>query len=162
MQFNLDMDIGSYAIRAYQPGEINITLPMDLHMKQVSVESRPLEMDTVCGSLVISPRQLIRDWAPQDIATLCAEHLEPIVRLQPEVVLLGTGPRLDFPASEVLAVLHEQQIGVEVMDTAAACRTYNILMAEGRNVVAGLINPGSQGQGSEKLGQNQERILSTE
>lgn len=137
MQFNLDMDIGSYTIRGYQPGEIAITVPMDNR----SAEAGPVELDTVTGSLIISPHQLIRDWAPQDIAALRADHLQAIVALQPEVVLLGTGQRLDFPDSAVLAMLHERQIGIEVMDTAAACRTYNILMAEGRNVVAGLINP---------------------
>lgn len=139
MQFNLDMDPASYTIRGYRPGEVTLTLPR----RGEIADSGPLETDTVSGSLVVSPHTLLRDWAPQTIQTLQSEHLEAIAELRPEVVLLGTGECLDFPPSEVLAVLHNQQIGVEIMDTAAACRTYNILMAEGRGVVAGLINPGS-------------------
>lgn len=137
MQFNLDLDSASYSIRAYRPGEITLTLPQ----RQAGSEGGPLETETIAGSLILSPAQLIRDWAPRHIHELLAEHLEAIAELQPEVVLLGTGEHLDFPATEVLAVLHNRQVGVEIMDTAAACRTYNILMAEGRKVAAGLINP---------------------
>lgn len=137
MQFNLDMDSGSYTIRAYSPGEITISLPMEHHTTGIG----PAELTRVSGSLILSPGQLIRDWAPLQMKELLATHLEAIAALQPEVILLGTGPRLEFPASEILASLHERQIGVEIMDTAAACRTYNILTAEGRNVAAGLINP---------------------
>jgi uncharacterized protein len=57
----------------------------------------------------------------------------------PEIVLLGTGPRLRFPSPAVYASLLKARIGVEVMDTAAACRTYNILAAEGRRVAAALM-----------------------
>ena len=59
--------------------------------------------------------------------------------MRPEIVLLGTGAAFSFPEPRKLASLHQAGIGVEVMDTAAACRTYNILMAEGRNVVAALV-----------------------
>ncbi len=76
------------------------------------------------------------------IEALLSEHLETLIELQPEIVLLGTGQKLQFPESKILAKLHNQQLGVEIMDTAAACRTYNILMMEGRFVVAGMINPG--------------------
>lgn len=137
MQFNLDMDTNSYTIRAYRPGEIAISVPLNRDPGEATLA----EVASVSGSLILSPRQLIRDWAPLHVTELLATHLEAIAALQPEVILLGTGPHLEFPASEVLAVLHERQIGVEVMGTAAACRTYNILMAEGRNVAAGLINP---------------------
>ena len=136
MQFNLDTDSSSYTIRGYRPGSITLTLPAT----RASGEG-PLALDEVAGSLIVSPFQLIRDWAPQHIGELLAAHLEAIAALNPEVVLLGTGARLEFPTTEVLAVLYERQIGVEIMDTAAACRTYNILMAEGRGVAAGLINP---------------------
>jgi uncharacterized protein len=138
MQVNLDSDLNSYNIRAYQPGEITVTLPPSKDTKA----AQPVGVETLKGSIVISPRHLIRDWPPMSIESLLAEHLGILTELQPEVVLLGTGRTLQFPETDVLAQLHNQQIGVEVMDTAAACRTYNILMMEGRFVVAGLINPG--------------------
>ena len=64
--------------------------------------------------------------------------LEAVVRLSPGVVLLGTGAEQHFPPSSLLAPLLGQGIGIEVMTTAAACRTFNILVAEGRSVAAGL------------------------
>jgi uncharacterized protein len=62
-----------------------------------------------------------------------------VLALQPELVLIGTGETLRFPAVEHYACLIQQNIGVEIMDSTAACRTYNILLGEGRNVVAGII-----------------------
>lgn len=139
MQVNLDSDIHSYGIRAYHPGAIAISLPRTAAGKDDN--SGPVGMETIAGSFILSPRHLIRDWAPATVEDLLSEHLEALLALQPELILLGTGPRLQFPDSGLLAAIHQQQIGVEVMDTAAACRTYNILMTEGRFVVAGLINP---------------------
>ena len=138
MQVNLDIDLNSHSIRAYQPGEITITLPP----AENSETAQPVEIETLSSSFIISPRHLIRDWPPLTIEALLVEHLESLVELRPEIVLLGTGQKLQFPESKVLAKLHNQQLGVEIMDTAAACRTYNILMMEGRFVVAGLINTG--------------------
>jgi uncharacterized protein len=100
-----------------------------------------MEMETIQGSCVITPRQVMADWPPQGIEDLAAEHLAALAELDPEVVILGTGEILQFPAPRVGAVLVERQIGLEIMDTAAACRTYNILVAEGRMVVAALMNP---------------------
>lgn len=139
MQVNLDSDIHSYGIRAYHAGAIAISLPRTAAGKDDI--SGPVGMETIEGSFILSPRHLIRDWAPATVEDLLSEHLEALLALQPELILLGTGPRLQFPDSGLLATIHQQQIGVEVMDTAAACRTYNILMTEGRFVVAGLINP---------------------
>jgi len=145
MQVNLDSDIHSYTIRAYEPGAISLTVPYSpdnvLQDNATERTPRPLGVETVSGSFIVSPRHLLRDWAPTDIDNLLADHLSAIIELQPELVLLGTGPQLKFPAHSTLADIHRQRIGVEIMDTAAACRTYNILMAEGRFVVAGLINP---------------------
>jgi len=135
---NLDSDLSSHSIRAYQPGEITITLPP----LNDSDSAQPVEVETLTSSIIISPKHLIRDWPPVNIETLLEEHLETLIALQPEVVLLGTGQKLQFPETKILAELHNRQLGVEIMDTAAACRTYNILMMEGRFVVAGLINPG--------------------
>ncbi len=135
MKFNQERDFTSHTIRAYSPGTISITLPADLEADT----PKPVEVKTLHRSCIVSPKQLIEDWAPNSLGDLLAEHLREILALEPEVVLLGTGATLDFPAAEILAELTTRQIGVEVMDTAAACRTYNILMHEGRQVVAGIM-----------------------
>ncbi|HUP97654.1 MAG TPA: Mth938-like domain-containing protein [Usitatibacter sp.] len=91
------------------------------------------------SSLVVSGDRLVADWPVEKVDALAADHLAAIVELKPEVVLLGTGRTFTFPDPRLLRPLHSAKIGVEVMDTAAACRTYNILLGEGRNVVAALI-----------------------
>jgi uncharacterized protein len=87
--------------------------------------------------VVVTAERLIPDWAPS-FEDLQPGHLEALRELEPEILLLGTGARLRFPAPACMAVFLQQGIGVEVMDTAAACRTYNILLGEGRRVVAAL------------------------
>lgn len=91
------------------------------------------------NSLILLPDLIVPDWAPAAFEDLEAAHLEAILRLEPEVVLLGTGRRLRFPAPALSRAFPEAGIGLEVMDNFAACRTYNILMAEGRRVAAALI-----------------------
>ena len=90
-------------------------------------------------SFIISLEQLIDDWEPAHIDELRIQHLQPLLQLQPELVLIGTGDALKFPSIEHYACLIQQNIGVEIMDSAAACRTYNILLGEGRKVAAGII-----------------------
>jgi uncharacterized protein len=90
-------------------------------------------------SLIVLPDQLITEWRPGCYFELQQEDLQELLQLNPEVVLLGTGPRQEFPAPSLLALFLEQQIGIETMDTASACRTYNILAAEGRRVAAALL-----------------------
>ena len=91
------------------------------------------------ASLLVTPLALVADWPVTSVQTLTSAHLAAVLELHPEVVLLGTGVRLHFPAAEVLRPLIDAGIGHEIMDTGAACRTYNILMAEGRQVLAALI-----------------------
>jgi uncharacterized protein len=91
------------------------------------------------ASLLVSAERVVADWPLASIAQISADHLAAIIELAPEIVLLGTGATFAFPEPRLLAPLHQAGIGVEVMDTPAACRTYNILLAEGRNVVAALI-----------------------
>lgn len=88
--------------------------------------------------LVLSPSALITDWKPSSILSLTAEDLEPFYELEAEVILFGTGNRQQFPNNDVLKRLASTQVGFEIMDIQAACRTFNIIMAEGRNVIAGL------------------------
>lgn len=80
-----------------------------------------------------------QDWAVPAFEALTEAALQPLLSESPEVVLIGTGLRQRFPAASVLRGLVAAGIGWEVMDTAAACRTYNILAGEGRRVVAALI-----------------------
>jgi uncharacterized protein len=91
------------------------------------------------ASLLVSGDRLVTDWPARVLEELKPDHLAAIVELKPEIVLLGTGARFSFPEPSLLAPLYKAGIGVEVMDTPAACRTYNILLGEGRNVVAALI-----------------------
>ena len=85
----------------------------------------------------------VQAWGPLAFEDLCATHFESIAALKPEVVIFGSGSRLRFvpPARmpELMRLLIEQRVGVETMDTAAACRTYNVLASEGRSVVAALL-----------------------
>ncbi|MCX7148858.1 MAG: Mth938-like domain-containing protein [Rhodocyclales bacterium] len=90
-------------------------------------------------SFLLTPQRLIEDWAPSSVDGLSESDLQQVADLNCSIVLLGTGPRQRFPARALLRTLTERRIGVEVMDSHAACRTYNVLMAEGRDVAAALI-----------------------
>ena len=90
-------------------------------------------------SIIVAPEKLITNWAPQTIAELTRENLNTVIALQPAILLIGTGTILQFPGIELYGDLINQGIGVEIMDTSAACRTYNALTSENRNVVAALI-----------------------
>jgi uncharacterized protein len=90
-------------------------------------------------NLIILPDRVIEDWQAITFEQLTAEHFEFMLPLQPEIVLFGTGATLRFPHSSLTKALIASKIGVEVMDTSAACRTYNILTAEGRRVAAALL-----------------------
>ena len=93
-------------------------------------------------SLVVSKQHLVTDWPVKSVADLNQSTLAALLVIQPEVVLIGTGLRLQFPHPECYASLLNQGIGVEFMDSGAACRTYNILLGEERKVIAGIILPG--------------------
>jgi uncharacterized protein len=94
-------------------------------------------------SLILSAQQLITDWAATSIENLSEPLLEPIFELTPDIVLLGTGARQQFLSAELMAVFFRRGIGAEVMATDAACRTFNVLVSEGRQVVAALMQPGA-------------------
>ena len=90
-------------------------------------------------SLVVLPDRLIEEWGPSGGEQLSSEAVSRLAALEVSIVLIGTGETLDFPSPDILRPLIEAGIGFEVMDTAAACRTYNILMGEERKVAAALI-----------------------
>jgi uncharacterized protein len=90
-------------------------------------------------SAVLLTPERVEPWPIASFAALAAADFERLRALNPEVALLGTGTRQRFPHPSLTRSLAEARIGLEVMGTAAACRTYNILMAEGRKVAAALL-----------------------
>jgi len=122
MRFTQDSFAGN-SIRAYSDGEIT------------------LNNRTISQSVVITPDS-IHSWEPRNIDELTAAHIEWLCELDPEIVIIGTGRQLRFPPPALTAVLQMRGIGVEVMAHDAACRTFNVLLAEDRRVVAALMmNP---------------------
>ena len=117
----LDDNNAQYQIRSYQPGTITVN------------------DKTLSKSIIITPTALIEDWAPQTIQDLTAESLNRIVEIRPDILLIGTGATMTFLSPEIYGELINLGIGVEFMDTSAACRTYNALSAENRNVAAALL-----------------------
>lgn len=121
MKLTQETGSGTYRIRSYEPGSVRIN------------------DELIDNSVIVSPDTLLRDWPPNAIDELDETHLDALVELKPEVVILGTGAAQRFPRTSLLRALLQKGIGVEVMDTGSACRTYNILMAEDRRVVAALL-----------------------
>ena len=121
MRFQLETGGQANLIRNYTPGRFDVN------------------QETYTRSLIVLPGQVIADWPPQIFTDLTVAHFETLAALAPEIVVLGTGQRQQFPRAELLAPLIKAGIGWEVMDSGAACRTYNILMSEGRNVAAALL-----------------------
>ena len=90
-------------------------------------------------NLVLTPEAIATGWAPAGFDGLAEADFAQLLSYKPEVVLFGTGPAIRFPHPRLTRALTEARIGLEVMDTPAACRTFNILAAEGRGVVAALL-----------------------
>jgi uncharacterized protein len=91
------------------------------------------------ASLLIPWRGALRPWNVARFEALSAAQFEQLLAFEPELVVFGSGERLRFVAPALTRVLIERRIGVETMDNAAACRTYNVLAGEGRSVVAALL-----------------------
>lgn len=140
MKFTMETG-GGYVIRAHAPGRIAIAYPAPEDQSNVVSLDRQRRMleETLTRSFIITPSAVVRDWPPQSIDDLTEDHLTTIRQLQPEIALFGTGTRLRFPPRTLFAEFYRHNIGVEIMDTGAACRTYNVLLAEGRKVVAALL-----------------------
>ncbi|MEO7062891.1 MAG: Mth938-like domain-containing protein [Dokdonella sp.] len=92
-------------------------------------------------SFLVAPDRLIENWPVEFAAQFDLAAIESVVALNPELVLLGTGAHQVFPPREAQVALLRQRIGIEVMDNAAACRTYNLLAGEGRRVIAAIMLP---------------------
>ena len=89
-------------------------------------------------STIVTPERLLQ-WSAASFDALQEADFQALLELNPEIVLLGTGPRQRFPHPHLVRALTDKRIGVEAMDLQAACRTYNILMAEERRVAAALL-----------------------
>jgi len=121
MKFSQDRSDSGYVITAYDDNGI-------------LVNGKSFEK-----SFIISAEDFQENWSIASIAELNNHHIQQLLDIQPELIILGTGKKLTFPPVEVYASVVKQNMGIEFMDTNAACRTYNILMGEGRKVVAGII-----------------------
>jgi uncharacterized protein len=113
----------AHLIRAYEPGRIRIAERW------------------VPGNVIVTPDRLIEDWQVTVPAELSLADLEPAVALEPEIVLLGTGTQMLLPDVDLMAALAARKIGLEIMSTPAACRTFNVLVHERRRVAVALFNP---------------------
>jgi uncharacterized protein len=120
MKFALDTSGDGHAILRYAAGEVVI------------------DQEVYRESLILLPNKVVTDWPPNSVDELEPKDFIQLAQLSPEIVLLGTGRKQHFPHLQLLQPLMRENIGLEVMDTPAACRTYNILMAEGRRVAAAL------------------------
>lgn len=121
MKFELDMPVGLNVISSYGPGYVMVN--------QVRYEK----------SLIVTPTRVIEDWRPARVGDLAASHFEFLLGLSAEIVLLGTGARLEFPHPRLAQCLKDARVGLEVMDNGAACRTYNVLAADKRNVAVAVL-----------------------
>lgn len=117
-----------------RPGEYLFVRKVDT--AAVTVVDRELRR-----SFVLAPDRAIEDWPVTAVGELDEAAVAPILELTPAVVILGSGPRLVFPSQQLLAAFLKRGIGLEVMDNAAAARTFNVLVSEGRRVVAAFILP---------------------
>jgi uncharacterized protein len=120
--------------------ELNLERPRDyLFVRRANAHAVVIVDQPFSASVILTRDKVIDDWGVADVAAMTPADVEPIVALQPDVVLLGTGARQQFPSQAVLAAFLQRGVGVEVMDNAAAARTWDILAGEGRNVVAAFI-----------------------
>jgi uncharacterized protein len=90
-------------------------------------------------ALIVTPERVIQPWQVGALETLTLEAFAELIALKPELVVFGAGPKFRFPNPRIMAGFSQARIGFEAMDTGAACRTYNVLMSEGRNVAAALL-----------------------
>lgn len=90
-------------------------------------------------ALLLTPERVIEPWPASDVDALTMADFASIADYRPEIVLLGTGPKFRMPAGLLTRAFNAEGIGLETMDTHAACRTYNVLLTEGRQVAAALL-----------------------
>ncbi|MBD3755330.1 MAG: Mth938-like domain-containing protein [Gammaproteobacteria bacterium] len=128
MKFTEHRDSNVYVVKHYEPGEVKIN-------------DRRLQK-----SCFLNQKELVENWPCEHIDALTTEHLDALLALNPEVILLGTGEIQVFPAPQLFAYCSAKGVGLEVMHNLAACRTYNVLTTEDREVVLALIMSGASTQ----------------
>jgi len=120
--------------------DLSLEAPGDHHfVRSVSAAGIQVGEQIYTRSLVLAADRLLADWIPQSFEELQAAHLADIFQLEPDLVLLGTGGRQRFPDASFMMEFYRRGIGVEVMASAPACRTFNVLVSESRRVVAALL-----------------------
>ncbi|MFC5435234.1 Mth938-like domain-containing protein [Rhodanobacter umsongensis] len=112
-----------------------------LLVRRTAAHSITLLDRELTASFLLTPDRVVENWPVDTANALNAGYVDALLALQPELVILGSGERQIFPAAEFMAGLLRAGVGIEVMDNAAAARTYNLLASEGRRVVAGFILP---------------------
>ncbi len=121
MELHRDTNPATYQITAYQPGKICINHSPFIH------------------SMLIHPTQSHAAWRPQSVDELTTRDIEQCISFQPEIILIGTGERHQQLSHSLLAPLYEARIGIEVMHSLAACKTFALLSSDQRNVLAAVI-----------------------
>ncbi len=111
-------------------------LPGTLTIRSVSQEGIRINDDVWSGTVALTPREVVEQWQPVAIENLVADDFSTLFDDAPELVILGTGGSGQFPPRELTFSFARRGVGLEVMDTAAAARTFNVLAGEGRRVAA--------------------------
>lgn len=137
----IDQNVASNAnfIRSYGEGHIVVVSPLTEPVND-ETQSRPRSHDihTIEENVIISRSDLHKNDLPENPQSLDQSHISRLQQLKPELVILGTGKDIRFPDQRITMELWKNGIGIEVMNTSAACRTFNYLIADGRNVVAAI------------------------
>jgi uncharacterized protein len=130
-------------IHGYEIGKISITGingdHPDIQSGLVDEWDGDNHLGIIKKSITIRASGEIKSWEPQTISEFNPKHFLNFSDGQPEVILFGTGKQLTFPPQDCLSVIQQLNLGYEVMDTAAACRTFNVLAAEGRDVILAVL-----------------------
>ena len=111
-------------------------LPGRLTIRSVSSDAICINDERHLESIALTPEEILGSWTATPIGSLAESHFARIFETAPEIVLLGTGASLVFPPRDLTFAFARKGVGLEIMDTAAAARTFNVLATEGRRVVA--------------------------
>jgi len=122
MQLTRDSSVVNF-IRAWEPGRVRIAERW------------------IAGNVIVGSDRILENWTSVEPHVLTLEHLEPALALDPTIIVLGTGTERLLPDVELMAAVAARSVGLEIMSTPAACRTFNVLLGEQRRVVAALFNP---------------------
>ena len=121
--------------------DLTLEQPGDhLFIRSVSARGIQVVDDFYNSSIIVSTRQVVPDWPVDSVENITEQHLEKVLDLKPELVLIGTGAKQKFLPPRQMMFFYSRNIGLEVMTTDAACRTFNVLVSESRKVVAALIS----------------------